>query len=119
MIVYAADAVSLVITSGNTDVSRIPGTSPVGDIRFVTLGFAGELAFELDLPEAADVDVRLFDVAGRVVARLTRAALPAGRHRVTPSANRAALESGVYFARAIVRTPGGQFVRTARAVRLR
>ena len=59
-----------------------------------------ELRFELEKP--ADVAVRIYDVAGRLVTTLADARLPAGRHDLTWTGKTASGEpaaSGVYFAR--------------------
>ena len=64
--------------------------------------FVGTTVLRYDLPAAAPVTVRIHDVSGRVVTRLLREVVPAGRHAVTwdgrdDSGHRVA--SGVYFAR--------------------
>ncbi len=53
------------------------------------------LAFAL--PQAADVRLELYDVTGRLVARLLDARIGAGEHRITWPAARQA--SGLYYAR--------------------
>src|SRR5205085_4276505 len=80
-------------------------------------GDAAAAAFELELPQAAVVDLAVFDLAGREVATLWRGSIAAGRsiHPLRPLD----LASGVYFARARVAIAGGEQVRTARAVWLR
>lgn len=50
-----------------------------------------------DLPGAGEIDLGVFDVGGRLVARLAKGEMPAGRHAVAWDASRAA--SGVYFIR--------------------
>ena len=69
-------------------------------------------AFHLELPEAADVTVRVFDVRGREVAVLLDERLPAGAYPIALSGRN--LPSGVIFARATVRTAADSQVRTAR-----
>jgi hypothetical protein len=71
----------------------------------------------LELPGAADVDVRAYDVSGRQVATLAHGALPAGVHPLSFAAGRS-LGRGIYFARATVRGASGVETRTARILRL-
>jgi hypothetical protein len=71
----------------------------------------GDARFELALPEAARVVVRLHDSAGRRVATLADADFPAGTHVLRPGI---ALPGGVYFGRATVRTAAARTVRTAK-----
>jgi parallel beta-helix repeat protein len=71
----------------------------------------GDVDFALDMPEAGDVDMSVYDAQGRVVYTESRS-LPAGRHRVrwegtTMSRQRAG--TGIYFVRAKV--AGAEFVR--------
>jgi FlgD Ig-like domain len=59
-----------------------------------------ELRFELERP--ADVSLRIYDVAGRLVTTLADARLPAGRHDLTWTGKTGSGEpvaAGVYFAR--------------------
>ena len=77
-----------------------------------------DLAFELVLPDAAVVDVELFDAAGRRVATLAQGPFVAGRHTLNvPQSQR--LASGMYFARANVRTANQSFEQVVKAIRLR
>lgn len=82
-------------------------------LRFAPRG-AG---FALELPAAATVDVRAYDVAGRLVAVLATGARPAGVHALALPGG--ALARGVYFARASVVTGGRARVLDARLVHLR
>jgi hypothetical protein len=97
----------------------IPNSVGVGDptppraLRFVSSRGPSGPEFRLELPEAADVDVKLYDVAGRRRAVLAHGSLPAGTHRIAVPASQAA---GVVFARAEIRSAGGREVRTARLV---
>ncbi len=68
--------------------------------------FAKHSRFELGLPEAAQVQLTIYDLLGREVQQLLHDALPAGRHQVHWEANR--LASGTYVARLIVETTSGQ-----------
>ena len=62
------------------------------------------------LPEAAEVDITLYDVMGRVVRRLVSGSRPAGFHQVSVDAS--GLPSGVYFCR----MQAGSFTETRRLV---
>lgn len=61
------------------------------------------VTFELALPRAAQVELSVLDLQGRLVAAPASRALPAGRHRLvfTP-AGEASLGPGVYFTRLLV-----------------
>ncbi len=106
---YEGPAVAL-LTPAPLAVPDAPSAPKV--LRFATRG----AAFALELPEAAEIDVRAFDVAGRQVAVLARGARAAGVHVL---ALRDALPGGVYFARASVRANGRVDVRDARLVHLK
>jgi hypothetical protein len=75
--------------------------------------FAHATTISLSLPEAGDVDLEVFDPAGRSVAVLHHGALPAGEHRFEWSGGRTG--SGVYFAR----LRAGQLTGAVRLLRLR
>jgi hypothetical protein len=82
----------------------------------------GSAILLLDLPEGADVRVRIHDLGGRVVAELANRAFSAGSHDlhwggVTDDGRR--LSSGVYFARADVRGAHGVETRRTRVILLR
>lgn len=68
---------------------------------------AGVTELECALPRRAAVDIGVFDVQGREVARLVEGTLEPGRHRVAWETRGQA--SGVYFAR--LRTDGRSIVR--------
>ncbi|HET6349069.1 MAG TPA: FG-GAP-like repeat-containing protein [Candidatus Krumholzibacteria bacterium] len=73
---------------------------------------------QFDLPEPARVEISVYDVAGRRVARLLEQPLPAGRHSVTwngRSAHGEAVASGVYF----YRLRAGSFTSTRRMILLK
>ena len=112
---YLADRAVLVF--GGT-VAVDEGPLAPGELEFV--GRSGRsAALELSLPGASDASVCVFDVLGRERARLHRGALAAGVHRF-PLAAAGALESGVYFGRASVRTSTGESLsRSARVVVLK
>jgi hypothetical protein len=102
----------------------MPSFAAVGDAPLATpLHFAASdspgprASLALDLPTAAHVSVRVFDLAGREVARLHDGPLAPGHHRFALGAH--ALAPGVHFARADVRRDGADEVRIARVVTLR
>ena len=79
--------------------------------------FRGEVRLRFALPAAADVDLRVFGLDGREVARLARGPMSAGPHDVSWNARDGAgraVASGIYF----VRLTAGGAVTTARVVRL-
>ena len=59
----------------------------------------GAARFELDLPAAARVDLKVLDAAGRRVGQVTSGSYPAGRHALAWDSRAANAPSGVYFAR--------------------
>jgi len=62
--------------------------------------FNPSTTFHFDLPEAAHVELRIYDVAGALVSVLLDQDMPAGRHRLTWQGRDGAgrrLASGVYF----------------------
>jgi len=87
----ALTAASRIITPGISSVTPNP-FNPTTRIRF---GVVHE----------GQVDLTVFDVAGRVVERLVHENMPAGDHEVTWNAS--GLASGVYFAR--LTTPEGNY----------
>lgn len=113
-VLYEPGGVRLAMPGATTAVE--PG-APVAALRLAALPSAGAPAFALELPSAAEVRARLYDVGGREVATLADSPLAAGRHRLEAAAAR--LPSGIYFARAVVRAGGATEVRSARAVVLR
>jgi hypothetical protein len=103
----------------------MPGVSAVGDpgstpfmpavLRFAMVGTARHPEFALDLPQAAEVSVKVYDVSGREVATLFEGAAEPGRRRLNFESTRG-LASGAYFARAAIRSANETMVKTARAV---
>jgi hypothetical protein len=92
--------------------------SPVTALSFTTrLEAGGGVAFALDLPLEADVEVDLFDVQGRRVDRIAKRHLPAGRHGLAWEGSNQA--SGIYFARLLARSNAEEIRRTARVLRIR
>ena len=77
----------------------------------------GTVAFDLGLPRAARVELRVVDLQGRAVAAPAMRSLAAGRHRlVLTTAGDAAMGPGVYFTRLLV---DGQVSGIQRFVRIR
>jgi T5SS/PEP-CTERM-associated repeat protein len=111
-----SDGVWVVVQSAVTGVD--PEAPPAGTLAFSATGSPGPSpAFELALPDAAHVELRWFDVSGREIGSPRIGDLAAGHYRFAADAGPGA--SGVLFARIEVRGPGGRWVRTARAVRIR
>ena len=115
MSLYTADGLYLVVT-GAVGVDG-PG-APVA-LRFYGRGGAGAAGFALDLPRDAVVTVRAYDAGGREVARLAEGLRPAGVHRFSLVGTGRPLSSGVYFARAVVRSADQVETLTARVLHLR
>jgi hypothetical protein len=106
----------VVVVAAQTTVG-VPIDAPVAssEIRLAPLGSPGpHPALELSLPSTADVQLRLYDLQGREVARLADGPLPAGRHRYDVARELSAV--GLYFVRAVV-TDRAQTVVRARLVR--
>ncbi|MBD3163543.1 MAG: hypothetical protein GF346_13655 [Candidatus Eisenbacteria bacterium] len=88
------------------------------EIRFRADGrIGGSPALRLDLPADALVRIQVFDVAGRLVQTVRDGRESAGFH--TYSMNRGRLGSGLYFARAQVRTHAGPYAKTVRLLLVR
>jgi probable HAF family extracellular repeat protein len=103
-------------TSTGVAVAERAGEGSAGRDGFRLYATGSEVRFRL--PESAPVSLRLYDLSGRLVARLAAGLYPGGEHRVawdgaTLRGGRAG--SGVYFAR--LETPAG--AGTCRVVRLR
>jgi hypothetical protein len=114
-IVYTPTAVKIVMGSSTTGV---PVLGSPQALRFAPMGPVSRPGFVLELPEAAHVDVRLYDVRGREVASLFDGAMDSGRHELAlPTSG--ALPSGAYFAKAVVREREHNIERTARAIVVR
>jgi hypothetical protein len=121
LVLYGDDSVRVVIPGDPTGVGDDSDGTPSA-LRFaaVAAGAAhGGLRFDLELPAAADVEVRVFDVRGREVASVRAGSLAAGRHRLAAPAGERTLPSGVYVARAVVRQGGRATVLTARTLVVR
>ena len=77
--------------------------------------FNPSTAIQFDLPEAAQVRIRVFDLLGREVSELVHASLDAGTHVVYWNA---AVSSGSYLCRMESTTAEGQVVRSSRRMLL-
>jgi hypothetical protein len=75
-------------------------------------------ALELGLPEPAEVEVAVYDVAGRQVAALFTGRAVAGWHRYAIASD-SRLARGVYFGHTTVNARGRQETRVARLVLVR
>jgi hypothetical protein len=85
-------------------------------------GGARSASFVLELPRAAALDGRVFDTAGREVARIVDVAREAGVHTFAldgSSGAAARLASGIYFGRIVVTTGGVSEVLKARVAVVR
>ena len=115
---YRPDQVRVVLAGGSSGVE--PGASPGTAVRFARSGGAGAgLAFALDLPANAQVDVKVYDLRGHQVAVLQSGELAAGSHRFVGGQQGGRLASGVYLARAEIRREGRTEVLTARTIIVR
>ena len=100
-------------------VEEPPGTNPL-PLR-LELGpprpnpAPGAVAFTLALPTAARVRLLVYDVRGRLVAKVADETLPAGWHNLswTPGRSSHGVGAGVYFAKAFV---GGELLARRRIV---
>jgi hypothetical protein len=107
---FAARVVDVIEGRGDwTSSSQLP--PPALGFSFALAGanpHAGPVGFQVMLPGPAGVQLDVFDVAGRQVARIAANSLGAGSHVLTWNAPGQA--SGVYFAR--LRSAGREAVRT-------
>ncbi|NOT32725.1 MAG: hypothetical protein HOP12_01000 [Candidatus Eisenbacteria bacterium] len=118
-IVYGPASAWVKIVQPIVDVPETPVASSGRALQFSSPGSPSRsLAFALELPEAAQVTIELFDVRGRRLTTLQDGSLSAGQHRFDANAPSTA-GAGLYFARAVVRGGHETVVRTVRAVRLR
>ncbi len=108
-----ADGAPLELDLGPVQVTLPPTTSTT--VTRLELSAArpnptgGPTTFALALPQSGDVDLAIYDLAGRRVATLWRGTLPAGTREFTWNG---VAQNGVYFARLVV---DGE-VRTSRVV---
>jgi adhesin HecA-like repeat protein len=117
--IYNPASLSLV-TGGTVSVDgagKVPAT-----LRFYGRSGSRGASFVLDLPWTAEVKGRLYDAAGREVARLADGSRSAGSYVFAINRSDGAaqgLPSGIYFARFSVMGAGANEVRNARVVVLR
>ncbi len=118
-VVYNGNSVVVVVLLPILGVEdHTPAPSTFTALRFAPLGSPGASpVLALDLPVAANVSVRVYDVTGREVAVLADGALGAGAHRLPLS--RDLPGAGLYFVRARVDDGSRIEVRKASVVRLR
>jgi hypothetical protein len=117
-VLYDPTSVRIIVPGAATGVDDQP--TGIAQLRFAPTNAGGDrLAFALDLPAAADVQVKVYDIRGHAVATLHSGELGQGPHRLMDEAGGRSLPSGVYFARAVVRTGNETTVRTARTVVVR
>jgi hypothetical protein len=96
-------------------VTGVDGPS-IREVSFAVQGPLGSaVSFRIGLPVSTRTDLSIYDVAGRRVAHLLGGPVPAGYHVVPWSGQRAAVASGVYFAR--FRAAGKVFTRRFLLVR--
>jgi hypothetical protein len=116
-IAYETNVVNIVMP-GVSGVGGPGSTSSVpAEVRFSAAGTREHPAFALDLPEAATVDVKVFDLHGHKVATLFEGALERGRRRFDFAHVARELASGTYFARAVIHSnTGTTTVKSARAI---
>jgi len=117
--IFAEDGMKLmsIATTGVGD----PEPSVAAVLRFQSRRTPQGASFVLELPYAAELDGRLYDAAGREVARLVEGARPAGVHSFAVGGSGASvrgLASGIYFARLGIVAGGVREVRTARVALL-
>jgi hypothetical protein len=76
-------------------------------LRFYARNEARDASFVLELPQAADVEGRVYDAAGREVARIAQGAREAGVYRFALGrSGGAGLSNGIYFGRMVVTNAG-------------
>ena len=115
LVVYRPNAVLVVITNSAVDVEDGP---VAGTFRLTSSG-GSRLVFTLELPQEAQVELRLFDVAGREVLTMGSGVLSGGVHRFSTTSGFGGEPSGVYFGRATITVAGRRLVRTAKATLVR
>ncbi len=116
-VVYLPTAVQVVVTGGVTGVDPAADSAAATSLCFAPAGGLASLAFELELPARAEVQVKLYNVSGRQVATLYTGTLEPGPHRLEPQgAGVSRLPSGAYFARAVIQSGGQTTVRSARSI---
>ena len=119
-VIYLPGAVQVVVAGSPSAVGPGVDAEPGTELRFArSVGGGGDLGFELELPAAASVQVKVYDIRGRVVATLQEGELAPGQHLLGDTSGSRRLASGVYIARALVTRDRRTEVLTARAVVVR
>jgi hypothetical protein len=116
-VIYTDTTVSVVIRALDASSTEEP-TPPTAVALSVRQAGPGAIVFALDLVEPAAVELGLFDISGRRAARIFQGVQPAGR-QVMQFDGAGSLPSGIYFARAIVRSGSETAVRKGTLVFVR
>src|SRR5262249_15155259 len=111
-VIYGPTTVRVVVRQTTTDVPP-PSIAGAVKLRFAAEGTVRDPSLALDLPQGANVEVCVYDVAGRRVAELERGRLEAGLYHFALGG-----KPGVYFARARITDASGRHELAAHAVRL-
>ena len=107
--------IRVLTTTGIEEPAAIPEAAPAALTFTALTGSSAPPAFELGLPEAAEIEVVAYDVTGRQVAALFTGRAEAGWHRYALGRD-GRLARGVYFGHAVVRARGREQSRVARLV---
>ena len=92
---------------GEAGISGATITSAPATLQFYARNEARSASFVLELPHAADVEGRVYDAAGREVARIADGPREAGVHRFALGrSGGAGLTNGIYFGRMVVTNAG-------------
>jgi hypothetical protein len=116
-VTYNPNSLVLVLqtAAGIEEPAAIPEAAPAALTFTALTGSSAPPAFELGLPEAAEIEVVAYDVTGRQVADLFTGRAEAGWHRYSLGRD-GRLARGVYFGHAVVRARGREESRVARLV---
>lgn len=137
-VIYEANAVRIEILGAPSEVEEPldptapeaeadPVTDPAADrlptaVRLRSAVSAGQGCLVLELPQASEVSIEAFDLTGRRVVVLEHGSFAAGRHALELARHSSAadrLPSGVYLARASVRTGDATVVCSTRVLLVR
>jgi hypothetical protein len=117
-VIYGPTSVRVAIIGAITAVGNEPPPAVIHELRFAATGGPHDAGLILDLPMNAHAQVELYDVTGRRIAVLEHSDLAPGQHRYALRREDVP-ESGVYFARAAIRTDAMLRILKARVVLLR
>jgi len=115
-VVYNSTSLQLVMASASAGVDGPSSNMPLVPAALVFGGqtvVGGRSTVSLGLPYSSRVQLDLFDLGGRRIARLEDGDLAAGWHQYAIGENRA-LGSGIYFARLSLEHGGVRETKTAR-----